>query len=79
MIFRFLRHPEINFETPGANKWFNVVVEALVLQETKKNGEEIAKKTLVRSDLESYDIVSMHCIPWRLSYRLVYNDIWVPK
>ena len=46
MIFRFLRHPEINFETTGANKWFNVVVEALVLQETKKNGEEIAKNTL---------------------------------
>ena len=46
MIFRILRHPEINFETHGANKWFIVVVEALVLQETKKNGEEIAKKTL---------------------------------
>ena len=46
MIFRFLWHPEINFETPGANKWFTVVVEALVLQGTKKNGEEIAKKNL---------------------------------
>ena len=34
--------PEKIFNTPGANRWFNVVAEVLVLQESKKNCEERA-------------------------------------